>query len=95
MWKTYLKRGVENIEYIVPIKNNLHNLPQAYVEPQEIDVLCDEAIAYANKLKESGVKVQVNVVKGSYHGFDSDMKSSLVKSVYEKRYQVMKKMLDI
>lgn len=95
MWQIYLKRGVKEAEYIIPIKNNLEDLPPAYIEPQEIDILCDEALAYAEKLKRAGGKVQLNVVKGSYHGFDSDIKSPLVKRVFEKRIQVMKEMLDI
>ncbi len=95
MWRTYLKRGTKNIEYAVPIKSDLRNLPPAYIEPQEIDILRDEAVAYADKLKAAGVKVEVNIIPGSYHGFDSDAKSPLVKRVYEKRYRIMKEMLKI
>lgn len=93
MWKTYLKQGTKNIAYVVPIKSDLRNLPPAYIEPQEIDILRDEAVAYADKLKAAGVAVEMNKIPGSYHGFDSDFKSSLVKRVYEKRYQVIKRML--
>lgn len=93
MWKTYLKRGTKNIAYVVPIKSDLKNLPPAYIEPQEIDILRDEAVAYADKLKAAGVAVEVNIIPGSYHGFDSDFRSSLVKQVYEKRYQVINRML--
>lgn len=95
MWRTYLKRGTKNIEYAVPIKSDLRNLPPAYIEPQEIDILRDEAVAYADKLKAAGVKVEVNIIPGAYHGFDSDAKSPLVKRVYEKRYRIMKEMLKI
>ncbi|MDL2250736.1 acetyl esterase [Lachnospiraceae bacterium PF1-21] len=95
MWKTYLKHGTKNKKYVVPINDDLNNLPSAYIEPQEIDILRDEAIAYANKLKSAGVKVEVNIIAGSYHGFDSDFKSPLVQRVYEKRYQVIRKMLNI
>ena len=73
----------------------MRNLPPAYIEPQEIDILRDEAVAYADKLKAAGVKVEVNIIPGSYHGFDSDAKSPLVKRVYEKRYRIMKEMLKI
>ena len=89
----YLKRGTKNIAYVVPIKSDLKNLPPAYIEPQEIDILRDEAVAYADKLKAAGVAVEVNIIPGSYHGFDSDFRSSLVKQVYEKRYQVINRML--
>ena len=79
--------------YTIPMKNDLHDLPPAYIEPQQFDTLRDEAIAYANKLKNAGVDVDLNVISGSYHGFDSDFRSSLVKQVYEKRYQVINRML--
>ena len=93
MWRLYLERGVENEAYVIPMKNDLHHLPPAYIEPQQFDTLRDEAIAYANKLKNAGVEVELNVISGSYHGFDADLKSSLVKRVFEKRYEVIKKFI--
>lgn len=93
MWRIYLSRGVEKETYTIPMKNELHNLPPAYIEPQQFDTLRDEAIAYANKLKNAGVDVDLNVVSGSYHGFDADLKSALVKRVFEKRYEVIRKFI--
>lgn len=93
MWRIYLSRGVEKETYTIPMKNELHNLPPAYIEPQQFDTLRDEAIAYANKLKNAGVDVDLNVVSGSYHGFDTDLKSALVKRVFEKRYEVIRKFI--
>lgn len=79
--------------YTIPMKNELHDLPPAYIEPQQFDTLRDEAIAYANKLKNAGVDVDLNVISGSYHGFDADLKSPLVKRVFEKRYEVIRKFI--
>lgn len=93
MWRIYLSRGVEKETYTIPMKSELHNLPPAYIEPQQFDTLRDEAIAYANKLKNAGVDVDLNVVSGSYHGFDTDLKSALVKRVFEKRYEVIRKFI--
>lgn len=73
--------------------DDLAGMPPAYVEPQEIDVLRDEAIAYANKLKASGVPVEINVIPASYHGFDADVKNPFVKRVLEKRYAVIQDFL--
>ena len=56
--------------YTIPMKNELHDLPPAYIEPQQFDTLRDEAIVYADKLKNAGVDVDLNVISGSYHGFD-------------------------
>lgn len=75
---------------MVPMCNDLHSLPKAYVEPQEIDTLCDEGVAYAKKLDEAGVKTELNIVLGSYHGFDAAIKSKLVRRVLQKRYEVIR-----
>lgn len=93
MWRLYLSRGIANEAYIIPMKSDLHNLPPAYVEPQEMDTLRDEAIAYANKLHKAGNKVHLNLVSGSYHGFDADLKSPLVKRVFEERYAFIKELV--
>ena len=93
MWKLYFHKGVDRIEDVVPMKNDCHDLPQAYVEPQEMDVLRDEAIAYANKLKRSGVAVECNLIGGSFHGFDAQLKSPLVKRVFAHRCEVIRRWL--
>ena len=67
-------------------------LPTAYVEPQEIDCLRDEAIAYANKLKEAGISTELNIIKGSYHGADADHSSPLIQRVLKHRCEVMSRM---
>ena len=87
MWSAYLKGADERfLPWLVPARcGDLRGLPAAYVEPQEIDVLCDEGISYAERLKAAGVPTELNVVKGSYHGFDSDLSSSLVKRVLDQR----------
>lgn len=90
MWELYLSRNGEKENYLVPINNDLHNLPRAYVEPQEIDTLCDEGVAYAKKLEEAGVPVELNIILGSYHGFDAAIKSKLVQRVLKKRYEVIR-----
>ena len=81
-------------KYAVPMEyENLAGMPPAYIEPQEIDILRDEAIAYAEKLKSAGVPVQINLIKASYHGFDADVKNPFVKRVLTKRIQVLKEFI--
>ena len=89
MWAAYLNGVNETLlPWLVPARcTDLHALPPAYIEPQEIDVLCDEALAYAEALKASGVSVDLNLVPGSYHGFDSDLSSSFVQRVIVRRIQ--------
>lgn len=93
MWSMYQKNstGTEG-NYAAPIKNDLHNLPRTYVEPQEMDILRDEAIAYAQKLEQAGVQTTVNLIHESFHGFDSQINSPLVQKVLLQRCKVMKEM---
>lgn len=93
MWRLYLK-GMDDdtIKLAAPLNmDNFDGLPQAYVEPQEIDILCDEGLAYAEKLKSCGSLVELNIIKGSYHGFDFDHSSPLVQRVLEHRCEVIRR----
>ena len=95
MWRIYLKKGAGKLyPYVVPMQHpSLDHLPPSYVEPQEIDILRDEAIAYAKKLRHAGNKVTMNIVMGTYHGFDFDHTSSLVQRVLAQRAAFIRKCL--
>lgn len=95
MWREYLRdRYAELEKYAVPMRNNeFSNLPEAYIEPQEIDVLRDEAVAYAYKLRKAGVPVSLNIIYGSYHGFDADVENPFVRQIITQRIQSMAEML--
>ncbi len=95
MWSGYLKDGVQGPEgHAVPLRStDFSGLPPAYIEPQGIDLLRDEGIAYGERLEEAGVCVQVNVIEGSYHGFDTDVENPFVRSVLEQRVRAMAGML--
>ena len=80
--------------YLIPMKaENVSNLPPAYIEPQQIDILRDEAVAYAERLKTSGVDVTLNIVEGSYHGFDTDTENEFVQRIISRRIDAMRMML--
>ena len=89
MWAAYLNGVNETLlPWLVPARcTDLHGLPPAYIEPQEIDVLRDEGLAYAEALKASGVLVELNFIAGSYHGFDNDLSAPLVQRVITRRIQ--------
>jgi len=97
MWRAYLKDAEEEmLPYLVPMRaRSLKGLPRAYVEPQEIDVLRDEGIAFAKTLSEAGVETELNIVAGSYHGFDSDLTSTLVQRVVCERVRIAKKWINL
>ncbi len=95
MWDAYLKGADESLlPCLVPARcEDLSGLPPAYIEPQEIDVLHDEAVALASALQKGGVSVELNEIVGSYHGFDSDLSSPLVRRVIAQRIEAAKKIL--
>lgn len=95
MWREYLKNGRDGLDgYLIPmLATDVSGLPEAYVEPQQIDTLRDEAIAYAKRMRDAGNDVQLNVVEGSYHGFDVHTDHPFVQSVVQKRIEVMRSML--
>ena len=95
MWDAYLKDAdVTMFCKLIPSRcDDLHGLPKAYIEAQEIDVLRDEAVAFSEALVEVGVPTELKIVEGSYHGFDGDLSSPLVQQVIAHRIETAKKML--
>lgn len=83
MWRAYLKNGKDSLDnYIVPMTApDVSSLSPAYVEPQQIDTLRDEAIAYAKRLEEAGNHVTLNTIEGSFHGFDADIRNPFVQEI--------------
>ena len=96
MWAAYLKNAEPStLPYLVPARSeDLRGLPESYVEPQEIDILRDEGIAFSEALKRDGVSVRLHVIKGSYHGFDSDLASPLVQEAVRSRIAAARAMLE-
>lgn len=95
MWREYLKNGKMGLDdYLVPMTApNLAGLPQAYIEPQQIDTLRDEAIAYAKRLEQADIPVTLQVIEGSYHGFDADITNPFVQEIVHRRIEKMREML--
>lgn len=91
MWDLYLKNGdYGELQYAAPLQaKNFANLPKAYVEPAEMDALRDEGIAYAEKMKDAGNDVTLNVIPGAYHGFDGQTSSPLTQRTFETRTRYM------
>ncbi len=80
MWNTYLK-GISptSSDYAVPmLHGDCSNLPKAYVEVAEMDTLCDQGIAYAQKMEQSGIDVTLRNVSGAYHGYDGAVENAFV-----------------
>lgn len=93
MWPMVLKNGYPiPKEYASPIEATTHhNLPNAYVEVAEFDCLHDEGIAYAKKLEESGVDVELLETKQTFHAFDVLTSTKFVKDIITHRISVLQK----
>ena len=97
MWREYLRDITSPAAPLVPLRTDysaLAGLPPAYIEPQEIDILHDEAVTYAEALTAAGITVQLNEVSGSYHGFDAESDNAFVSRVIQRRLCAMKTMLE-
>ncbi|WP_293341405.1 alpha/beta hydrolase [Mycobacterium sp.] len=73
-WTAYLGREPRldfAPEYAAPARRtNLADLPPAWVGVGDLDILCDEGVAYAEQLKSCGVPTELVTVTGMYHGAD-------------------------
>ncbi len=49
---------------------NLAGLPPAFIGVGGIDLFVEEDIAYAQRLNNAGVPVELNVIPGAFHAFD-------------------------
>ncbi len=87
MWKLYLN-GYEPTaaDYAVPMEHeSFPAYPPTYVEAAQMDILCDQDIAYAGKMKAAGADVTLVQIPGAYHGFDGDVNNAAVRSVIDSR----------
>lgn len=93
MWPAYVPdTSREDICYASPMHAKYFgDLPPAYVETAEFDCLHDEAINYANAMREAGVKVEIIETEGTMHGFDSVMDAPTTIEMIQMRIDFMKK----
>jgi len=70
-WKMYLdnKEDAKNPKAAPLLAPNLSGLPPALVIVSGFDPLRDEGIAYADRLKKSGIQVRLSVYEEMIHGF--------------------------
>lgn len=50
---------------------DLSGLPATWMGVGTLDLFYDEDLAYARRLEEAGIKCELNVIEGAFHGFDA------------------------
>lgn len=69
-WSAYL--GDADPDGVAPARQaDLRGLAPAWIGVGTLDVLHDEAVRYADRLKASGVRTELHTVPGAFHGFDA------------------------
>ena len=71
-WKMYLGENVKEVPAYASaaLVEDLSNLPPAYIMVGQLDPFRDESIAYAQRMLQAGVPVELHVVPGATHGFE-------------------------
>ncbi len=92
MWDAYLGNGQpESIEYASPLEAaSFAQFPPTYIEVAQFDALRDEGVLLCQKLKEQGIPAECYEVKGACHGFETAIKSDLLKTCVERRLDWLK-----
>ncbi len=97
-WEAYLgkKCGRDTMpDYAVPARReDLSNLPDAWIGVGTADLFHDEDQTYARRLKAAGVQCEMYIVSGAFHGFDVfDARLSLVQDFRNSQIAALKKNL--
>lgn len=81
-WTSYLAGepgGADIAASLVPARRqDLSGLPPAWVGVGSLDLFHDEDIEYARRLEKAGVRCEVSVVPGAFHGFDALLRTTEV-----------------
>lgn len=87
MWDAYLGRQKpERAEYASPLEApSLQGFPPTYMEVAEFDVLHDEGVMFYDRLRNSEVEAELYEIKGTCHGFEVAVKSSIMRKCMDRR----------
>lgn len=93
-WTSYLGHSPElarNSPYVPARRKDLSGLPNTWIGVGSMDLFHDEDVDYARRLETAGVKVDLEVVNGAFHGFDVVYaQTSLAKAFWTSVYQALR-----
>jgi len=92
MWRWYLGESPQDVSpYAAPARaKDLSGLPASYILCAGLDPLRDEGLAYANRLTESGVAVELHLVPSIPHGFASIPAAAISKRLLSEQVAVLR-----
>lgn len=69
-WRNYLRdeRDAEN-PLVCPLRADLSRLPPTFLAVPEYDLLAEQSIALAERMRSGGVKVNLEIYRGAAHSF--------------------------
>ena len=71
-WGSYLGDRSDVPDPAAPARRqDFHGLPPAWIGVGTLDLVHDENLAYAARLRDAGIPVTLEVVEGAFHGFDA------------------------
>lgn len=93
-WQWYLGGGTADACAAPARAEDLSGLPPAFIDVGTVDMFRDEDIAFAQRLMQAGVPVELHVNPGAYHAsevFAPD--AALSKRITERRYDALRRAL--
>lgn len=92
-WESYL-RGVEPCHAVPARAMDLSGLPPTWIGVGTMDLLFDECVEYADRLKQSSVPCTLEVVPGAFHGFDLFTKAGVSQRFFDAQCAALRGALD-
>jgi acetyl esterase/lipase len=97
-WESYLGKACGSADvppYAVPARRaDLSGLPPAWIGVGTQDMFYVEDLAYAQRLRDSGVECETCVVPGAFHGFDlAGEQVQVVREFRESQVEALRKYL--
>lgn len=99
-WSCYLgmEAGATSVpDYAVAARRgDLTGLPSAWIGVGDVDLFHDENALYAERLREAGVRCELEVVPGGHHGFELlSWDAPLTRAFYQSNYRFLRQVLGL
>jgi acetyl esterase/lipase len=95
-WKYYLSGTPEvlGLQYAAPVRaEDLSGLPPAFVQTCEFDPLRDEGLIYAQRLLAAGVRTEVHLYPGTFHGSELVKDAAISRRMASDRMDALRRAL--